>query len=157
MDFETLYNQYAGWMYRLAYAVLRQPQDAEDAVQEAFLTVAKKPAFYGALTDERLKAALAVVTKSRAINILKARRETADPELIEQMLPDREISFTAGLLAEEAIASLPPSVRETVLLHFADGFSVPEIAAMQGTKKDTVRKTIYRAKKQLRRYLEEEG
>ena len=156
MNFEVLYEQHAAWMYRLAFAVLRQPQDAEDAVQEAFLTVARKPGFYGALTAERLKAALIVITRSRALNILRKRREIADSELTELNLPGDKVSFTFGLSWEEAIASLEPSVREIVLLHFADGFSAEEIADMLDSKKETVRKTLYRARKRIRLHLEEE-
>ena len=157
MDFEALYESYAGWMYRLAHAILRQPQDAEDAVQEAFLTVAKKPEFYAALTPERLKAALTVITKSRALDILKKRRDTADPELIEETLPGDTVSVTDGLLLQHAMASLPPAARETVLLHYADGFTVPEIAELLDAKTETVKKTLYRARKQLRRFMEKEG
>lgn len=155
MDFEALYEQHAGWMYRLAFAILRQPQDAEDAVQEAFLTVARKTGFYGTLEAERLKAALTVITRSRALNILRKRREIADSELTELNLPGDRVSFTFGLSWEEAVASLPSAVREMVLLHFADGFTAEEIADMLDAKKETVRKTLYRARKQIRRHLEE--
>ena len=154
MDFEALYEQHAGWMYRLAFAILRQPQDAEDAVQEAFLTVARKPGFYGALTGGPLKAALTVITRSRALNILRKRREIADSELTDRNLPGDQVSFTFGLSWEEAVASLPSSVREMVLLHFADGFTAAEIADLLDVKQETVRKTLYRARKQLRRPLE---
>ena len=157
MNFDELYEQHAAWMYRLAFAILRQPQDAEDAVQEAFLTVARKPGFYEALTGEGLKAALTVITRSRALNILRKRRELADSELTELNLPGDTLSFTFGLSLKEAIASLPPATREIVLLHFADGFSAEEIADMLNAKKDSVRKTLYRARKAIRRQWEEKG
>ena len=156
MDFDAVYEQYAGWMYRLAFAVLRQPQDAEDAVQDAFLTLASKLDFYGSLSPERMKAALTVVTRSRAINILRKRKESADPEMMEQTLPGDSVSVTDGLLLQEAMAALPPASREIIILHYADGFTVPEIADLLGSKKEAVKKALYRARKRLHRFMEGE-
>ena len=104
-----------------------------------------------------MKAALTVITRSRSVNILRKRRETADPELIERTLPGDEISMTAGLILEEAIAALPPKQREILLLRFADGFSLREIAEMLDEKPETVRKALYRARKQVRRSVKEEA
>ena len=156
MDFEALYERYAARMYRLAFAVLKQTQDAEDAVQEAFITVAKKADLYGSLPEEKLKAALIVITKSRALNILRKRREIPDGELIERTLPGDTVPLSGGIGLKEAIASLPAAAREMVLLRFADGFSVKEIAGMLDAKPETVRTTLYRARGQIRRFLESE-
>ncbi|MBO4872493.1 MAG: RNA polymerase sigma factor [Lachnospiraceae bacterium] len=157
MDFTAFYERHAGWMYRLACAILKNSQDAEDALQDAFITVFRRADFYGSLEEDRLKAALTVIVKSRSINILRKRREeSTDPELMERMLPGDEISLTAGLMLEEAIAALPPRQREILLLHFADGFSESEIAEMLDCGRENVRKTLYRARKQIRRYLESE-
>ena len=158
MDFEALYQQYAGRMLRLANRILQDPQDAEDAVQEAFFTVARKAEYYASLSSEKREAALTVITKSRAINILRKRRESTDTELIEQTLPDAALSVTSGILLQEAIAALPPSQRDVLLLRCADGFSLGEIAEMTGLKKENVRKLLYRARKQIRAcYEKEEG
>ena len=154
MDFEALYQQYAGRMLRLANRILQNPQDAEDAVQEAFF--ARKAEYYASLSSEKREAALTVITKSRAINILRRRRETADTELLKQTLPDASVSVTSGILLEEAIAALPPSQRDVLLLRCADGFSLGEIAEMTGLKRENVRKLLYRARKQIRAYYEKE-
>ena len=156
MDFTAFYERHAGWMYRLACAILKNSQDAEDAVQEAFITVFRRADFYGSLEEDRLKAALTVIVKSRAINILRKRRESTDPELMERVLSGDEVSMTTGLILEEAIASLPAGQREIIILHFADGFSVAEISEMQGVRRESVRKALYRARKQIRRYMESE-
>jgi RNA polymerase sigma-70 factor (ECF subfamily) len=157
MDFTAFYEENAGWMFRLAKAILKNEQDAEDALQEAFLTVVRKWDFYSSLDKDAMKAALTVITRSRSVNILRKRRETADPELIERTLPGDEISMTAGLILEEAIAALPPKQREILLLRFADGFSLREIAEMLDEKPETVRKALYRARKQVRRSVKGEA
>ena len=157
MDFTAFYEENAGWMFRLAMAILKNEQDAEDALQEAFLTVVQKWDFYSSLDKDAMKAALTVITRSRSVNILRKRRETADPELIERTLPGDEISMTAGLILEEAMAALPPKQREILLLRFADGFSLREIAEMLDEKPETVRKALYRARKQVRRSVKEEA
>ncbi|MBQ4426109.1 MAG: RNA polymerase sigma factor [Lachnospiraceae bacterium] len=156
MDFTELYDQHAGRMFRLASAILRNPHDAEDAVQEAFLTVARKKDFYAAMSKEKLAAALTVIVKSRAIDILRRRTESADMDLIGQTLPDAAVSVTSGILLEEAIASLPGRQRDVLLLSCADGFTTAEIAEMTGLTRENVRKLLYRAKKQVRAYMEEE-
>ena len=156
MDFTELYQQHAGRLFRLAQLILQDPHDAEDAVQEAFLTLARKKDFYRAMSGEKLSAALTVIVKSRAIDILRKRRDSADAELIEHTLPDAAVSVTSGILLEEAIAQLPGRQRDVLLLACADGFSPAEIAEMTGLTKENVRKLLYRAKKQVRAYMEEE-
>ena len=69
MDFTAFYEENAGWMFRLAKAILKNEQDAEDALQEAFLTVVRKWDFYTSLDKDALKAALTVITRSRSVPV----------------------------------------------------------------------------------------
>jgi len=50
----ALVDQYAGALYRVAFSVLRNPTDAEDAVQEAFLRVLRHRDTLGEIRDHRV-------------------------------------------------------------------------------------------------------
>src|SRR6516165_10042891 len=92
----VLVEQYSGTLYRVAFSVLRNPSDAEDAVQEAFLRVLRHRHSLGEVRDHRvwlIRIVWNVVLdrKRRA----KTRPETDDVTELARVLP------SDGLSAEE--------------------------------------------------------
>src|SRR6516164_10657671 len=92
----ALVDQYATILYRVAFSVLRNPTDAEDAVQEAFLRVLRHRDTLGEIRDHRvwlIRIVWNVVLdrKRRA----KTRPETEDVSELARVLP------ATGLNAEE--------------------------------------------------------
>src|SRR5450631_596841 len=92
----ALVSQYAGALYRVAYSVLRNPADAEDAVQEAFVRVLRHRETLHEVRDQRvwlIRIVWNVVLdrKRRA----KTRPETDDVSELARVLP------AAGLNAEQ--------------------------------------------------------
>jgi RNA polymerase sigma-70 factor (ECF subfamily) len=150
----ALVEQYAGALYRVAFSVLRNPADAEDAVQETFLRVLRHRDTLGEVRDHRVWLIrivwnIVLDRKRRA----KTRPETDDVEDLARVLP------AAGLSAEQAAAAaqhhaqvltcveqLPGKEREVLQLSAFEELSSVEIAAVLGITESSVRSRLFRAR-----------
>lgn len=158
----ALVDQYAGALYRVAYSVLRNPADAEDAVQEAFLRVLRHRESLGEVRDQRvwlIRIVWNIVLdhKRRA----KTRPETDDVEELARVLP------ATGLSAEEIAAAaqqhahvlacverLPAKERQVLVLSAFDELSSVEIASVLGITESSVRSRLFRARNLMAGLLE---
>ena len=144
---EELVNKYEHTLFRAALAILGDVQEAEDAVQDAFLRYLEaRPE----LRDgEHEKAWLLKVTANRCKSILRQRRRHPAVELLDiYPAPDE-----SGRELVEAILALPANQRWAVHLHYYEGYSTEEIASILGQRPGTVRSHLSRARKALRIYL----
>ncbi|MGA2569811.1 MAG: RNA polymerase sigma factor [Terracidiphilus sp.] len=150
----ALVDQYATALYRVAYSVLRNAADAEDAVQEAFLRVLRHRHALGEVRDHRVWLIrivwnIVLDRKRRA----KTRPETDDIVELARVLP------STGLSAEEVAAAaqhhahvlacvdrLPAKERQVLLLSAFEELSSVEIATVLGITESSVRSRIFRAR-----------
>ena len=148
---EELINKHEHTLYRAALAILGDAQEAEDAVQDAYLRyLEKRPE----LRDEgHEKAWLLKVTANRCKSILRQRKRHPAVELLD-VYPAPEEDGSRELM--EAILALPPKQRAAVHLHYYEGYTSEEIGAILGQRPGTVRSHLSRARDALRRYLSEE-
>ena len=72
--FVQLYEAYQGLMFHTAFRLLRQPEDAEDAVHEAFLYLAKNISKISEPVSQKTKAYVVLIVESRAIDQLRRRQ-----------------------------------------------------------------------------------
>lgn len=151
---DGLVAQYATTLYRVAYSVLRNAEDAEDAVQEAFLRVLRHRETLGEVRDHRVWLIrivwnIVLDRKRRA----KTRPETDDVAELARVLP------AGGLSAEERAAAaqhharvlglvemLPEKEREVLVLSAFDELSSVEIAGVLGITESSVRSRLFRAR-----------
>ena len=153
VDWAKLIGENENRLYRAALAILGDPHEAEDAVQDAYLRyLEKRPE----LRDgEHEKAWLLKVTANRCKSILRTRRRRPTVELLD-IYPVPEEEGSRELM--EAILTLPANQRSAVHLHYYEGYTSEEIGAILGQRPGTVRSHLSRARDALRRYLlEEEG
>ncbi len=148
---EELVNKYEHTLFRAALAILGDVQEAEDAVQDAFLRYLEaRPE----LRDgEHEKAWLLKVTANRCKSVLRAWKRHPAAELLD-IYPAPAEDGSRELL--EAILALPPRQRAAVHLHYFEGYTSEEIGAILGQRPGTVRSHLSRARDALRRYLDEE-
>ncbi len=150
----ALVDQYAGALYRVAYSVLRNPSDAEDAVQEAFVRVLRHRETLADVRDQRVWLIrivwnIVLDRKRRA----KTRPETDDVSELTRVLPAK------GLSAEELAAAaqhharvlacveqLPAKEREVMLLSAFEELTSVEIAAVLSITESSVRSRLFRAR-----------
>ena len=155
--FVRLYRRYRSYMFVVARRLLGEESDAEDAVHQAFLAVIRNLHRIGDLDSPETRSYLAVITERKAIDIIRARRRYVSLEDMDQ-IPGMEIPMPEGSggLAQ-AMARLSGSYREVLLLRYDQGYTPREIAKLMGMKPGSVEKTLWRAKKALRRELEAGG
>ena len=147
---EDVIPAYENTLYRAALAILGDPQEAEDVVQEAFLRLwEKNPAFE---SPAHQRSWLLKVTVNGCKSRLRApwRRRTAP--LLESY-PAADPEEQAVL---EVIQSLPPKDRAAPHLYYYEGYQTAEIAAMTGWREGTVRSRLARARDKLRELLKGE-
>ena len=148
---EALVRRHEHTLYRAALAILGNPQEAEDAVQDAFLTYLEKaPAF----PDEaRERAWLLRVTVNGCKSRLRSpwRRRTVP---LEEWIPAPEPEEAQAL---EAVLALPPKDRAAIHLFYYAGYRTAEIARITGEAEGTVRARLSRARGKLRALLKGEA
>lgn len=147
---EALVTKYENTLFRAALAILGDVQEAEDAVQETYLRyLEKRPEFRD---GEHEKAWLLTVTANRCKTTLRARKRHPAVELLD-IYPAPDMDCRELM---EAVLSLPAKQRSAVHLHYYEGYSTDEIAAILGQRPGTVRSHLSRAREALRRYLSAE-
>jgi RNA polymerase sigma-70 factor, ECF subfamily len=158
----ALVEQYASTLYRVAFSVLRNVADAEDAVQETFLRVLRHKATLGEVRDHRVWLIrivwnIVLDRKRRA----KTRPETEDVSDLARVLP------ATGLSAEERAAAaqhhahmlglvdrLPAKEREVLVLSAFEELSSVEIAQVLGVTESSIRSRLFRARNLMAELLE---
>ena len=137
-------------VYRLALCRLQNIADAEDVYQDVFLRLLGQNCEHW--DDEHTKAWLIRTTVNRCADVgrLRIRRSAVPLERLTE-LPAPPRSQAAALWA--AVGSLPPKFRTVVHLHYAEGYSTGEIAAMLHIPSATVRTRLHRGREKLKRIL----
>ena len=152
--FESLYLAYRGLMYHVAYHILKNPQDAEDAVHQSFVKLAEHMVTIPDGPCPRTRNLVVTVAERKAIALYRSRQRHPETELDEQTVWSAPPE--GGGLAD-AMASLPPRYREVLLLKYYNGYSAREIAGFLSATPDAVTQTLHRARKKLAEILDERG
>lgn len=157
--FEQVYLRYKNLMFYVAYRILNDPQEAEDAVHDAFVRIAEHIEQVEKPDCPKTKGFVVIIVERVALNRLerRRRRETLPLEewtpsaRREDPAPEEEEAF------RRAMARLSPRYRELLLLKHWQGFSDREIGKMMSMSQGNVARTLQRAKAKLREALKEEG
>ena len=151
-----VYCLYRASMLRLALRVLGDEQDAEDAVQDAFESIARNLDRLSAPEEAKTRGYIMVVTERKAIDLLRSRRVHEAGEL-EEDAGSVEFPETGGSALAQCMAKLPPRYREILLLRFVYGYSMRETAELMDIPYTTVGKLSQRAKERLYELCRAEG
>ncbi len=154
--FERLYHKYRCLMYHVAYKILGNDQDAEDAVQEAFLTIAKNMQKISAVERPKTRAYIVTITESKAIDLYRRKQKHPAGELIEE-LAGLTVEYDGSDDLARCMAKLPARYREFLLLRHAHGYTVKEVAKMMDMSVAAAYKLEQRAKKKLEELCREVG
>ena len=154
--FEQLYICYKQLMFHIANKILKNEYDAEDAVHQAFLSIAKNIHKVSDVKCTKTKVYLVTIVEHCAIDIYRMKkRKSAIP--LDEDIPslDFEPPHTSALA--DAIAKLPARYRHVILLKYECGYSNQEIAELLNLSYEGVHSLDQRAKRKLKALLEEEG
>lgn len=146
VDWEALVTQNENRLYRAALAILGDPHEAEDAVQDAFVRYLEKAP--GQLENPSAWLTRVLVNGCKSRLRLAWRRVGPLPETLPAPGPEE-------LEELEELFALPPEDRAVIHLHYYEGYSTGEIAQMLSCRPGTVRSRLSRARERLRKLLEE--
>ena len=165
--FDELYNQHAPSIYRLGWAMLREPQAAEDVVQETFLRAhnAKKRfdparASFGTwLYQIALNYCRSQLRRKRWLGLPWTDKIAAFVDR-HQPQPGPEGTLLRSeyqLALWAAVQRLSPKLQEVILLHYYLDLPAVEIAAMLDCPEGTVYSRLYHARRRLATILAHQG
>ena len=147
-----------GTVRAAARRTVQDPHDAEDLAQSIFLAVFRGLA--GFRGEAHFRTWLSVVARNEARRFLRTRQRRDDPVRDAERDPDR-LEGRAGQGRREerrlraALGRLPGSDREALERIVLEGLSYAEAARVLGCSPGAVRGRVYRARRELRRLLEE--
>ena len=144
--------------YNLARWLVRNPQDAEDVVQEACLRAVR---FASGHREGNPRAWLLRIVRNTAYSFLEKRRPAELIEEFDELLyvPERADAEAQVLRSADAhtlqvaLEALPVKFREALILRELEGLSYKEIAAVMQVPIGTVMSSLARAREQLRQHL----
>ena len=143
-------------MERTALRILKTQQDAEDAVQNAFVKVIRHFDKIYDLPSDRLPYWLIAIVKNEAFSILRKQQKILPLEDWSQCSNDiTDISEYSDLV--KLFSKLPDSYRAVLEMKFLLGYADGEIATLLGISKTAVSTRASRGKTLLRNIVEKEG
>lgn len=162
-----LFEKHHQQMFRTAYRVLGNANDAEDVLQTVFLRLLNRPP--AALVADRAGGYLYRAAINASLDLIRSRKRSRlvalDQNLLEEVEPakdgasDPDRRFASrelrGRLRQE-LAKVNPRAAEMFVLRYFEGYRNSEIGPMLGTSRMTVAVTLHRLRKRLRAALAEE-
>lgn len=154
--FGEIYKFYYKDMYRYAYYMLKNPDDASDAVEEATLDSYRG---IGNLREaDKLKSWLFTILHAKCKRCLmkyaNLSEDYVESEELEAVADENSSDVALSLDVRSALDKLPPDDRQIVVMHTMQGFTTREIADVIGMNENTVRTRHKRALDKLRVLLE---
>ena len=139
-------------MFRTARAILRNDQDAEDAVQEAICAAFARR---DSLRDAgKFKPWMLRILANKCYDACRKRRNTSDLDAAGEV-PAPEADQAERLSLWQAVLSLNDDLRAPVALFYYDGLSIREISGVLGISEASVKTRLSRGRARLRQMLDE--
>ncbi len=153
---KLLYEETSAGVYSFTLSMLNNREDAEDALQDVYLSIHKSAHLY----EPMGRPMEWIMTVTRNICISKIRDRNKIKQLDDQSKPIEfpDISHSEDrILINEALKILTDEERKVITLHSVAGLKHSEIATVLGIPSATVRSKYRRALKKLRQYLTKGG
>ena len=159
---ELAVRQHAQMVYRIAYSVLRNHHDAEDATQETFVRVLKARRKLSAVDDPRKwlariawRVAVGRKGKSPDVSLEEVGQVVARLRSTGVPADDAVRGEEVAIALERLIPSLPRRLRDVVTLSTVEEMPPPDIAGILEISEAAVRSRLFRARQILRDKLAE--
>ena len=138
-------ENYGDMLYRICLVMLKNSADAEDAVQETFITyIQKSPVFE---SESHKKAWLITVANNKCRDMLRyrMRHKTESEEALSTFAVE---SSDSGII--EALMELPEKYRIVLILHYVEGYKVNEISDIVSSSASAIKMRLSRGRKLLK-------
>ncbi len=159
----AFYEQYKNRFFGIAYSKLHNSEEAEDAIQEAFLRVVDNPNnFFEMSNGERLRFVDSIVRHISVDKFNKDRKsatvslEDVDDNIMSDMISPEE-KYITDASADELVQfalNLPESQRQVLFMYVHQKLSYSEISKILGISEDLARKRVSNARKAIKNFAE---
>ncbi len=150
-DPQDILNAYGDMVFRAAYSLTKNRQDAEDAAQEVFITlVEKQPKFE---SEAHQKAWLLRAVANRCKSLFRTVWHSRTEGIADDFPAADFTSDERGVT--DAVNALPPKYRHVIYLYYIEGYSTKEIAKLLEITQNAVLSRMARARSALREILGE--
>ncbi len=144
-------QKYSDMLYRIAMSLLGKPEDAEDALQNAFLRYYRKSPEFRSENHEKAWLIRCVKMTAKSLYTLRTRHshDPLEDHIELSSSPIRNVT-------PEALYSLSANDRLLLQLRYVEGYTNEEIARLLGKSGNAIGKAMERARNRVRRYYEKE-
>jgi len=158
-EFETRIAETSTLAYRVAFAVLRNSEDAEDVAQEAFSKAYRR---FSQLRDrDRFRAWLVTMTWRMAIDRTRSERRRTARETAANLTPTGAPSPVQSVIEREraeklwqAIDTLPEKLRIVIVMAGIEEHDLREVATLLRLPEGTVKSRLFLARQRLKELLQ---
>lgn len=160
---ESLYNEYSLYIYKVAYQILKDKYLAQDAVQEAFISIIKNINKIDRIKSNKTKAFLVIIIRNISINIYNKRKK--QPSVSFEEIDDLS---EAGPSVEEVVISndsflkiadmmkrMNPLYSDILTFKYYFNYKDEEISSLLNISPENTRTRLHRARKSLLLLLSE--
>ncbi|MFS7401264.1 RNA polymerase sigma factor [Carnobacterium maltaromaticum] len=152
---ENLYQYFEQKAYYTAYSILNNVQQAEDAVQETFITLYQNIATIHGLDDQETKRYILRIVKNKAIDSYRKNKrhilfmEDYQNKLATESLEEQENYILSEVQIDQLLLTLTSSYKQVFKYKVFYNLTYQEIAELMGLSESTVRKQFERTRKQI--------
>lgn len=159
--FELIYEEYKSLMFHIAKKYLDNPADTEDAVHQAFVSIAENIDKIDKPISKMSKSYVLTITAHKAIDIIRSNNRNThvpfDETFIDSDTMEKAIELCGDDTLSKCILRLPANYRTVILLKYVHGYTLKEIAKILDITQANAIKIEQRAKKKLEMMCKEEG
>jgi RNA polymerase sigma-70 factor (ECF subfamily) len=154
-EFERVFRDHYGLVYRTAYTITRKAEDAEDVAQSIFLSLLRREFDPDATVN--LKGYFYRAAVNTSLGLIRSRKRglAYDRELARPSASDSEKVEAMDRRLWAAIAELQETAAQAVILRYIKGYSVTETARLLGRSRSSVAVTLFRTRMRLKKLMDD--
>lgn len=153
--FESIYNIHKNTLFHQAQKIVKNENDAEDVLQEAFIKIAKNIKAIDDIKSKETISFLIIITKNTAYDYIKKSSKIIELPLkeTESNTDENALENLVGNIEYQEIVStitnIPSPYNEVLYLHFVKDYSIKKTATLLEKSTATVKMQLVRGKKIL--------
>ena len=163
--FHQIYTDNCKLMYKLAYDILHNKEDAEDAVQASFVSLAESFEKIESIDCSKVSGLCTLITRHKAMDMVRKKKHISPKSIDEdewfddrpERMPEKSFERKERIrYVKWLLEKLPASSKDIMILKYYYGLSYSEISKIIGLSSKTVAMKVYRAKLKIREVMENE-
>lgn len=156
--FLRLYNEYRHLMFYIAQSILNDEQLSEDAVQDAFLRIAKNFHKVGDVSSSQTRNFVVIITKNVALTMYKKNQIFYNAESFDEDIDYKISNSVFEKISKEDLSEyifkLPEDYRFPLYLYHFYGYTFKEISSLLSISVETSKKRVQRARQLIKQMVE---